>query len=122
MSEAEERRRFTRVDYQTNATLIQGNAKCVAAIADISLNGLLVSTPEHYEIRVDEPLEVVIELSEDAQIHMKVSLAHSSSELLGFRCESIDVESVAHLRRLLELNLGQNDAAERVLAELLHIS
>lgn len=121
MADSQERRRYTRVEFNNQASLVQGDRRCTADVVDISLNGLLLKTPAQYQINVEEPLEVQIPLSEDACITMKVSLAHSSNDVLGFRCDSVDVDSVAHLRRLLELNIGQSDAAERLLAELLHI-
>jgi len=119
MSQAVERRRYSRVDFNTQVSLLQNNKHCEAELIDVSLNGLLVKTPEHYQINVGEPMEIAINLAEDAFITMKVSLAHSSSAMLGFRCESIDIDSIAHLRRLVELNLEESNAADRVLAELL---
>lgn len=119
MTDTPDRRRYSRVDFNTQATLTQGDGSYDATLVDISLNGLLVTTPEHYRINVEKPLMAQVWLSEDAVIEMKVTLAHSSSEVLGFRCESIDLDSIAHLRRLVELNLGDDNAAERVLAELL---
>ncbi|WP_018013762.1 PilZ domain-containing protein [Teredinibacter turnerae] len=122
MSDNQERRRFTRVEFSNPAKMIQGEAQCSAVLLDISLNGVLLKTPDEYRINVEEPLEIRIELAQDTEIQMKGSLAHSSNTMLGFRCDSIDVDSVAHLRRLLELNMGETDAAERVLAELLHLA
>ncbi len=118
----QERRRYSRVDFNTSATLTQKGEVCEAELLDISLNGLLIKTPQHYRIDVAEPMHVVINLAEDATIDMKVSLAHSSHEQLGFRCDSIDIDSIAHLRRLVELNLPDEQAAERVLSELLNAS
>jgi len=122
MSENVERRRYTRINFNSNVILEQNSEHCEASLLDISLNGLLIKTPEYYRIDVAQPLEVHIELADDAQISMRVSLAHSSSEVLGFRCESIDLDSIAHLRRLVELNLTDKNAAERILAELLQAS
>ncbi|TVZ40697.1 PilZ domain-containing protein [Alteromonadaceae bacterium 2753L.S.0a.02] len=119
MTDNIERRRYTRVDFDTEATLIQGNHQWQSSLVDISLNGLLINTPPHYKIDVEQQVEVRIPLADDAEIQMQATLAHSSSEVLGFKCVSIDLESVAHLRRLVELNIGEANAAERVLAELL---
>ncbi|WP_185234854.1 PilZ domain-containing protein [Teredinibacter franksiae] len=119
MSQAAERRRYSRVDFNTQVTITQHDKSCQADLLDISLNGLLVKTPEHYEINASHPLIATIPLSNDAHIRMNVSLAHSSHNILGFRNESIDIDSIGHLRRLIELNLGEADAAERVLSELL---
>ena len=119
MPQSAERRRYSRVDFNTQVRLNQAERPCTASLIDISLNGLLVNTPEHYEIDVALPITATSALADDACIEMRVTLAHSSSEVLGFRCESIDIDSIAHLRRLIELNLEDGNAAGRVLTELL---
>lgn len=120
MTGNEERRRFTRVNFDTNATLIQQEENTVVRVLDISLNGVLVETPQEYRINTDLPLELLLALSEEDAIRMKVVLIHSSHDILGFKCESIDMESITLLRRLIELNMGDPHASERVLDELLH--
>jgi len=119
MSVPIERRRYTRVDFNTRTCLKQDDKSFQAELLDISVNGLLVKTPSSYQLDVTRPIEVMIILSEDAIIEMQVALVHTGSEMLGLRCEKIDLDSIAHLRRLVELNIGDEDAAERVLAELL---
>lgn len=119
MSVPIERRRYTRVDFNTSAQIEQNDRSFQADLLDISINGLLVATPEDFRIDVTTPLNVHIALAEDAVIEMVAALVHCSSKALGFRCERIDLDSIAHLRRLVELNIGDEDAAERVLAELL---
>ncbi|WNO09442.1 PilZ domain-containing protein [Teredinibacter sp. KSP-S5-2] len=114
-----ERRKYTRVEFNADAYLSQGFKKIATQIIDISLNGVLVETPAHYELNVAEPATIEIVLSNDTQINMLVNLAHSSSEMLGFHCVGVDIESLGHLRRLIELNIDDPSASERVLAELL---
>jgi len=113
-----ERRHYTRVAFNTVVTLKQNGQAIESNVVDLSLNGILLDTPSEYEIRTDAPLEAFIHLADDTQIRMFISLVHSSSEVLGFRCESIDVDSIVHLRRLIELNIDEANAAERVLNEL----
>ena len=48
-----------------------------------------------------------------------VGLEGREDDKIGLTCINIDVESIAHLRRLVELNLGVPDAAERELHELI---
>lgn len=114
-----ERRRFSRVDFNAEVKLKQGEDTHSAQLIDISLNGVLLKTPEDYHIRADIPATIHIQLADDTAINMQVMLVHSSSELLGFHCESIDMESIIHLRRIIELNINDAEAAERVLAELM---
>ena len=50
-----------------------------------------------------------------------VMLALASAEQndeLGLRCVDIDLDSITHLRRLVELNLGETELLERELSAL----
>lgn len=114
----QERRQFTRVDFDASVKITQNNALIHTHLIDISLNGLLVKTPNSYELQADQTAQVKINLSANDEINMTVSLVHSSERILGFRCETIDMESVTYLRRLLELNIGEESAPDRVLSQL----
>ena len=118
MPKENERRRFTRVRFDTAATLVQGESLFHTHVLDISINGVLLETPEDYSVRTDLPAYISIFLNDNAEIQMRVSMVHSSSNYLGFHCESIDVESIGHLRRLIELNVDDPNASERILDEL----
>lgn len=115
----QERRQFSRIAFDADATLHQGGAAFPAQLEDISLNGVLVSTPAPCSAHADAPCVLIIKLADNAVIEMRVDLVHSDGSLLGFHCTSIDMDSVIHLRRLIEMNLDDPDASERVLAELL---
>jgi hypothetical protein len=114
-----ERRQFSRVEFDADVFLTQEGRKYQAQLQDISLNGVLISTPADYHLRTDMPCTVTVKLADDVAITMQVALVHSSSDFLGFHCTSIDMDSIIHLRRLIEINLGEPGASERVLAELL---
>lgn len=115
----DERRRFSRVEFDADVHLLQEGKQFSAQLHDISLNGVLISTPAEYHLRTDMPCTLGIILSDQAVITMQVTLVHSSSSFLGFHCTSIDMDSIVHLRRLIEINLGEPGASERVLTELL---
>lgn len=114
-----ERRRYTRVDFDAEAAISQGAVSYPSKIVDVSLNGILLDTPAQYELRADEPADIFIRLSDETNIHMRATLVHSGSHVLGFHCDSIDMESITHLRRIIELNMDDPHASERVLAELI---
>lgn len=119
MTQTNERRQFTRIDFDATAQLVQGETNLPVHLIDLSLNGVLLETPKTYTISTETPASIVITLTDDAQITMTVTLIHSSNEVLGFKCDSIDMESITLLRRLIELNIGDEHASERVLEELL---
>lgn len=115
----QERRQFSRIEFDADVHLTQEGKDYHAQLRDISLNGVLISTPADYHLRTDMPCTLHVVLADNAVITMQVALVHSSSQVLGFHCTSIDMDSIIHLRRLIEINLGEAGASERVLTELL---
>lgn len=115
----DDRRRFSRVEFEADVKISQAGESFTAQLLDISVNGVLVSTPDTYHVRTDIPVTLCVHLASDAQILMQAALVHSSNKVLGFHCTSIDIDSMMHLRRLIEINLDDPSASERVLNELL---
>ena len=52
------------------------------------------------------------------RITMAAQLAHVNGDRAGLLCLGIDLESITHLRRVIELNLGDPALAERDLKAL----
>ncbi|WGL61991.1 PilZ domain-containing protein [Pseudomonas sp. CW003PS] len=119
MSEsANERRRFQRVAFDAPTVIAQGERQWSAALHDISLKGLLIGTPRDWNGDPDQPFEALIELGNEARVKMEVVLTRTQPQSLGFVCRHIDLDSISHLRRLVELNLGDEQLLERELAAL----
>lgn len=62
-----------------------------------------------------------IHLDAETDVQMRVRLTHEDPSQLGFVCEHIDLDSISHLRRLIELNVGDQEELERELGALLEI-
>ena len=116
---ANERRKFSRILFDAHVELAQGEFHWRASLLDISLNGLLIQQTLPAPVTVKEPILVKILLSDNTSIAMSVTVAHQHHNQTGLMCNSIDIDSVSHLRRLIELNLGDARAAERELSELI---
>lgn len=119
MTEHNDRRRFSRVHFDTLAVLTQGEKQWQSELLDISLKGLLIKDQPPSDWDAQKTLEVKLYLSEQVIITMAAQLIHQEEHQTGLACLTIDLESMAHLRRLIELNLGDTTAAERELAELI---
>ncbi len=113
-----EQRDFSRVHFEVPATLHEGNQRWETTLLDISLHGALMQRPEGFVPKPDQSYRLDVHLNDDVTIHMDTQVAHSSDSLVGFRCEDIDVDSITHLRRLVELNLGDPGLVERELTAL----
>ncbi len=114
-----ERRRFSRVLFDAHVELAQGDFHWRASLLDISLHGLLLQQRLPDDIDREQPVLVKILLADTACIAMSARLAHEHNQQTGLACCAIDIDSVTHLRRLIELNLGDASAAERELSELM---
>jgi hypothetical protein len=114
-----ERRKFSRILFDAHVELAQGEFHWRASLLDISLKGLLLQETLPADVIQKEPILVKILLSDNTSIAMSVIVAHQHHNQTGLMCTSIDIDSVSHLRRLIELNLGDALAAERELSELI---
>lgn len=114
--EHDEHRRFTRVPFQAAVKLRSAYGDHTARLLDISLKGVLTDQPSDWSVQIGEPLGVEISLADsDVVIHMQATLAHLEPGRAGFVCRHIDLESASHLRRLIELNLGNEAQLQREL-------
>ncbi|TQV66992.1 PilZ domain-containing protein [Exilibacterium tricleocarpae] len=113
-----ERRLFSRVNFQARADFHQGARSWEAQVEDVSLQGLMATLPSADRPAATEAVRAVIHLADDTVIQMNLRLAHTRGAQMGFRCENIDLDSIGHLRRLVELNTGNPRNCEQELAML----
>lgn len=113
-----ERRRFSRIAFDASTEISQGEQRWKVELLDLSLQGLLVERPEHFEGDPGQAFQARVYLGFDANVYMDAELAWEREGLLGFACKHIDLDSISHLRRLIELNLGDESLLERELTLL----
>jgi hypothetical protein len=116
-----ERRRFVRIAFDAKTELSQAGMRWPVTLVDLSLKGLLIEKPQPFEADSEQPFTASIHLNDDTPVVMEVVLVHDDHNQLGFNCSHIDVDSISHLRRLIELNLGDEAELERELKALLAV-
>ncbi len=118
----QEKRRFSRVPFDTRTTLLGPSRRWESHLLDISLKGALITQPDNWPGQMGDHFTLQIELGDHADIiiTMAVRVAHIEKGHVGCECVDIDVDSIGHLRRLMELNLGNTDLLERELSVLWH--
>ncbi|UVJ43388.1 PilZ domain-containing protein [Pseudomonas sp. LS1212] len=116
-----ERRHFKRIAFDARTELSQGENVWPVKLVDLSLKGLLIGRPSPWLGDPAEPFFVDVHLSEQVDVRMEVQLSHDNNGQLGFACLHIDLESISHLRRLVELNLGDPAELERELGSLIEV-
>ncbi|MCC5811846.1 MAG: PilZ domain-containing protein [Ectothiorhodospiraceae bacterium] len=113
-----DRRHFSRISFHAPAMLRCGHSRCSVEVLDLSLNGALLRLPEDWLPRTTDDCQLDIPLHEDIHIHMHLALSHRDGCRAGFRCLDLDLDSMSHLRRMVELNTGDPELLQRELSEL----
>lgn len=113
-----ERRNYSRVPFQAEVVMQSGNEEWSCNLLDISLKGMLVEPPENLDVDTDQPCAVALFLGDEASIHARVNITRSINGSWGLEWQHIDIDSLKHLRRLLELNLKDPALLDRELSDL----
>ncbi|NHH99620.1 PilZ domain-containing protein [Oceanimonas sp. MB9] len=115
-----ERRALSRVRFNAQARLIDaGGQEWPVEVCDLSLHGALLTRPAGWQGRDDERLELQLQLDDAGQrIVMRGRQRHHRGAGLGLECELLDMASATHLRRLVELNLGDEHLLQRQFVHL----
>ena len=118
-AEQDDRRRLERVLTDKPVELIVGPDRYTGTVIDISLRGLLArldgpTSPAqgdwvHAKVRLDDG---------PCFIELDGEIAHASDRQIGIHCSTLDVDSAARLRRMVELNLGEERSLERELVQM----
>lgn len=114
----EERRHFHRIPFPSEGKLELPDGSVDVEIIDLSLKGALVRPVRAIELSPGTSCVLRLDLSPEVTIVMTVGVAHQAPGRVGLTCTHIDIESVQHLRRLVELNLGDDALLHRDLAAL----
>ena len=115
----ENHRNFSRVLFAGNAHLAVEGQRRVCHVIDISLKGSLISTPDRWAAQIGEETILEVRLDDKTVIRMNMRVAHIENEHIGLACTHIDLESITHLRRLMELNIGDEAQLNRELTAML---
>jgi len=113
------RRQFSRILFSIKAILTVEDQEYPVSIHDISLNGALIKAPEHKAPLKSKLGTLCFNLNEnESEVLMHIAIVHETSEELGLQCNAIDIDSITHLRRLVELNLGDESQLNKELSQL----
>lgn len=114
-----ERRRFSRITFHRPAELEVRTERASCELLDVSFKGALVEVPAGFPASRGEKCALAIHLDAgDAVIRMEGEIVHREGNTAGVRCTEIDLESISHLRRLVELNVGDEAVLHRELSAL----
>lgn len=116
----DDQRRFVRIAFAAPATLSLATRVCACEVLDLSFKGALLRLHNPGRLDSGEACHLDLPLGErDERIRMAGRIAHVEDQRIGIACSSIDVDSLTHLRRLIELNSLDPALFERDLAALI---
>ncbi len=119
MNTTTDRRQFLRSVFHAPVRLRLGEHDSQAFLHDVSLKGALVEVPAGWAGRVGETCLLRLELAYDAAISMETTVAHIEGRHVGLHCERLDLDSMTHLRQLVEHNADDPALLERELSTLM---
>lgn len=115
----QERRRFTRIHFDAKAEINYNGQVFAVHLIDLSLKGALVNTPQVLPCQPNDSITLNVHLSCDSiSLKFPSQLTHIEGNHIGLRFGVIDLDTLTHLRRLVELNIGNSDLLERELEQL----
>ncbi len=114
-----ERRHFTRVHFDAPALLKTDHASLRVHVLDLSLKGALVELPANRTLEQGTLCQLQLTLAPSSvHINMSVEVARCDEHQTGLRCLHMDLDSITHLRRLIEWQLGDAALLDRDLSQL----
>ncbi|MFM2641553.1 PilZ domain-containing protein [Vibrio chagasii] len=114
-----ERRQFSRVIYQVPTEISQGQVNVSGSVQDLSLHGLLIQCEELQQLNQENPVHVSFKLTNsDINIQLEATIVSTINTSMRLRIEHLDIDSISYLKRLVELNVGDDDLLYREIEHL----
>lgn len=115
-----ERRHFWRAAFHSpvRITLADGG-HAYGQLLDISLKGALLEAGAGFKATLGEHCQIRLDLAPGAAISLSGTVTHIDGLHIGLHTDSIDLDSITHLRRLVELNAGDPALLEREISALI---
>ncbi len=119
----EDKRDYLRVPFNCHSQINVVDQSFTSELLDISLRGVLLEVTPPQEIGLGSLCEIDIAFAScNTHLLLDAKLVHREGNHYGFRIESLDLDSLTHLRRLLELNYGDSDEIDREFFHWLHVN
>ncbi|MFC3022747.1 PilZ domain-containing protein [Vibrio zhugei] len=114
---------FVRVTYTAPVTLLQGDTlRFHGSIHDISIHDLVITCQPPTALDPNNIVDVVLILPDtDIEIDLSTKINEMSENSLKLDVDHIDLESLVHYKRLVELNMGDDKKFHEDLEHLIEL-
>lgn len=113
-----DKRKYTRIITSLDAKINLDNIEYEVTILDLSLNGALITSPAGIIAMCGTTGNLTLRLTLESTITFAFEVSHIENDTWGVKVKLTDIESITHLRRLIELNLGDSQILDRELINL----
>lgn len=104
------KRHFSRIKFDISSVVKVNGCDYETELLDISLKGALMFISSSVPLKLGDDCKIEIHLpSSDIKLQFEATLVHLHEKHYGFVFRREELETLTHLRRLLELNLGNGD-------------
>jgi len=111
-------RKFSRVTFNVNASIIAAERKFQGGVENLSMNGMFLVTSERLPIGQLVDITIVLDgSSPEISVSFNGRVSRITDEGMGFNFEKIDLDSYTHLKNIIAYNI---DDAEKVNDEIHH--
>ncbi len=118
-SAEQDRRRFLRIQFDGTTELIANEQIHPVELLDLSLKGALIKSDTPLPCQPNDQLQMNIHLTDNGlALTFTTVLVRIIGDSYGLRFDAIDLDTMTHLRRIMELNLGDENLLERELDHL----
>jgi len=112
----QDRRHFSRVGFSSNVFVKFEDQLFETELIDISLKGALIRSSEKPNLKKGNACSFELRLDQtDITLKIESLVVYDQEDQIGLRFDNLDLESMIHLRRLVELNVGDPDKIKREL-------
>ncbi len=100
-------RRFRRIPFDAVVTMETGGERLSGELLDIALKGAMIGTGSPLKQPLGKEFQLRIDLPDSPiSLCFNAELIHKEENCSGFLFLSEDLETLTHLRKLIELNTG----------------
>ena len=113
---SQERRKCTRIAFKNSCFLSGNDRRVPAELLDISMKGALVAPEDVSFFSAGGSCDLEVSLGDaSSTMKMQAEMVHCDNVHIGIHFIHTDLESLTHLRKLIELNTGDPERAAKEL-------
>jgi hypothetical protein len=114
------KRRFSRIQFNVKCFLALDSNQIEVSLIDIALKGALVEMATPLEVKQNAPCALTIELPGlETPLQFSADLVHINNLRLGLKFTTTDIDSMIHLRSIVESNSADPEKISQELSFLI---